>query len=83
LNCGLKPNVYLKQMLDSFDPNNKIHVEWLKKLTNAQAGDLVNVFKENPMNASIPSGYETIQVFFGLCSKYAKAVLNQNAYLIH
>lgn len=68
-------------MIQSFDPSNKEHVEWLKKLFAAEMKDKVPVLKENPMKKPVPD-FDMIQIYFGLSAKYTKAVFDKTAVIL-
>lgn len=65
-------------MIQEFNPTNKKHVEWLKKLIDSKIEDKVKVLNENPMKKEIPP-FEVIQIMFGLSMKYTQAVFNKTA----
>jgi hypothetical protein len=68
-------------MFQEFDPSSKEHVEWLKKLVEADVDKKVEILKKNPMKKDIPP-FEIIQVVFGLSMRYTQAVFKKTAYLI-
>ncbi len=68
-------------MLQAFDPSNKTHVEWLKKLVDAKIEDKVTILVENPMNKTVPA-FDMIQIMFGLSMKYTHAIFNKTAVLL-
>lgn len=68
-------------MIQEFDPSNKKHVEWLKKLIDAKVEDKIKVLNENPMKKELPP-FEIIQIMFGLSMKYTQAVFNKTAVFI-
>ncbi len=67
--------------MESFDPQNKSHVEWLKKLTEVNTEEKFKMLKTNPMNCEFPET-EMVQVLFGLCAQYAKAVFQKKAIIL-
>lgn len=68
-------------MMDKFDPSDKIHVSWLKKLVEADLDKKMSILNENPMNEKIPP-FELIHIIFGLSTKYAKAVFDKTAVIL-
>ena len=68
-------------MIQEFDPSNKKHVEWLKKLIDAKVEDKVKILSENPMKKELPP-FEIIQIMFGLSMRYTQAVFNKTAVFI-
>lgn len=68
-------------VLNDFDPTNKTHVEWLKKLMEADIEKKIEVLQANPMNKDIPP-FEVIHIIFGLAAKYTKAVFEKTAVII-
>jgi hypothetical protein len=66
-------------MLHSFDPSNKVHVEWLRDLIDAPVDKKQEIFLNNPMKKESPP-FEMIQIIFGLSMKYTKAVFANTAY---
>lgn len=68
-------------MIQEFDPSNKKHVVWLKKLIDAKVEDKIKVLNENPMKKELPP-FEIIQIMFGLSMKYTQAVFNKTAVFI-
>jgi hypothetical protein len=68
-------------MMDKFDSSNKEHVEWLKKLLEADLDKKMTILDENPMNEKIPP-FEVIHIIFGLSTKYAKAVFDKTAFIL-
>jgi hypothetical protein len=67
--------------MDSFDPQNKKHVEWLKKLTEVNTEEKFKMLKDNPMKSDFLET-EMVQVLFGLCAQYAKAVFQKRAVIL-
>jgi hypothetical protein len=68
-------------MFQEFDPSNKTHVEWLKKLIESDVEKKVEILNQNPMKKEIPP-FEIIQVMFGLSMKYTQGIFNKTAYII-
>ena len=67
--------------MDSFDPQNRAHVEWLKKLTEVNTEEKFNMLRDNPMKCDFLET-EMVQVLFGLCAQYAKAVFQKKAVIL-
>lgn len=67
--------------MDRFDPQNREHVEWLKKLTEANTEDKFKIINKNPMECEF-SGAEMVQVLFGLCAKYTQAIFQKRALIL-
>jgi hypothetical protein len=65
-------------MIQDFDPSNKEHVKWLKKVLESKVEDKVAILKKNPMNKEFPP-FDLIQIIFGLSMKYTQAVFNRTA----
>lgn len=79
------------KFLTAFDPQNKEHVLWFKRMIQV-AHDLNDPTKEmtlvaevqvNPMNVKFESrdALEWVQIHFVLGMKYAKAVLEHKAFI--
>lgn len=68
-------------MLEKFDPSDKTHVEWLKKLIETDLDKKINILNENPMNEKFPP-FEVIHIIFGLSAKYTKAVFDKTAHIL-
>jgi hypothetical protein len=68
-------------VFNSFDPYDKSHVEWLKRIIDAPVEDKHEIFLQNPMHESAPA-FEMIQIIFGLSMKYTKAVFSHTAYIL-
>lgn len=68
-------------MFQEFDPSSKKHVEWLKKLIEADIEKKIEVLKENPMKKELPP-FDIIQTMFGLSMRYTQAVFNKTAYIL-
>jgi hypothetical protein len=68
-------------MINTFDPSDKTHVEWLKRLVESDLDKKITILNENPMNEKIPP-FEMIHVIFGLSAKYAKAVFDKTAVIL-
>lgn len=67
--------------MDKFDPSDKEHVKWLKKLTEANTEDKFKVLSKNPMKYEF-SGIEMIHVLFGLCARYTQAIFKNKAVIL-
>ena len=68
-------------MIQEFEPNNKVHVQWLKKLLDADIDKKLSILEKNPMNKEIPA-YEVIHIMFALSMMYTKAVFNNSAHIL-
>jgi hypothetical protein len=68
-------------MIQSFDPSNREHVEWLKKVFGADTKNKLKFLKENPMNEDLPD-FDMIQIYFGLAAKYTQAVFTKTAVIL-
>jgi hypothetical protein len=68
-------------MISAFDPSNKTHVEWLKKLVETDLDKKITILNENPMGEKIPP-FEMIHIIFGLSAKYTKAVFDKTAAIL-
>ena len=66
--------------MDKFEPDNKAHVMWLKKLTEANTEDKFKILNKNPMNHEF-SGIEMIHALFGLCARYTQGVFQRKAFI--
>jgi|FreactcultureFD7_1027221.scaffolds.fasta_scaffold00189_41 hypothetical protein len=78
---GLKRPVFIKErMIQSFDPTNREHVEWLKKVFGAETKNKTKVLGENPMRKPMPD-FDMVQIYFGLAAKYTQAVFNKTAFI--
>ena len=69
-------------MFSDFNPSDKQHVKWLKKLIDADVENKLKVLAENPMKKEIPP-FDVIQVMFGLSMRYTQAVFNNTAYILN
>jgi hypothetical protein len=67
--------------MNTFDPSNKTHVEWLKRLVESDLDKKISVLNDNPMNEKIPP-FEMIHIIFGLSAKYTKAVFDKTAFIL-
>ena len=67
--------------MDSFDPQNRAHVERLKKLTEVNTEDKFKMLRNNPMKCDFLET-EMVQVLFGLCAQYATAVFKKKAIIL-
>jgi hypothetical protein len=75
--------------IKAFDPKNKNHVVWLKKMTDIAdtLGDprrhqaLVTEINSNPMGVKLDNrdALMWVEIHFGIAMKYARAVLNGEA----
>lgn len=73
----------------AFDPSNKKHVSWLKKMTDLAdtLGDpsrhqtLIAEINSNPLGVQLDhrDALMWVEIHFGIAMKYAKAVLNSQA----
>lgn len=68
-------------LLEKFDPSDKDHVEWLKRIVEADTKTKLDIIGENPMKQDF-YGVDMIHIIFGLCAKYAQAVFAKTAYII-
>ena len=68
-------------VLNTFDPSNRAHVEWLKELLEADVDKKMNVLTKNPMKQEIPP-FEMIHIIFGLSAKYTKAIFDKSAFIL-
>jgi hypothetical protein len=66
--------------MDKFDPANKDHVNWLKKLSEVNTQDKFKLLNKNPMNHQF-SEIEMVQTLFGLCAIYTKAIFKNKAFI--
>jgi hypothetical protein len=79
------------QFLTAFDPLDKKHVEWLKKMIDMAEtmGDpkaqltVVKSINSNPFGVKLPDrdALDWPHIHFVLCARYAKAVLNDRAWI--
>lgn len=79
------------QFLTAFDPLDKRHVAWLKKMVDLAEtmGDprahvtMVKSINANPFGAKLPDNeaLDWPHIHFALCARYAKAVLNDRAWI--
>ncbi len=75
--------------IKAFDPMNKAHVQWLKKMTDIAEtlGDpskhqtLVAEINKNPLSVKLDNrdALSWVEIHFGIAMKYTKAVLNGEA----
>jgi hypothetical protein len=75
--------------IKAFEPNQKSHVVWLKKMTDIAdtLGDpkrhhaLVTEVNSNPMGVKLDNrdALMWVEIHFGIAMKYARAVLNGDA----
>jgi len=68
-------------MIQSFDPSDSRHVEWLKRVVDAPLEEKVKILNNNPMGKDFPP-LEMVQVLFGLSMKYTQAIFKKTAYII-
>ena len=69
-------------MFEQFDPSDREHVEWLKKLVEADTlENKMRYLSDNPMKQSFHA-MDTIHVIFGLCTKYTLAVFDKTALIL-
>jgi hypothetical protein len=68
-------------MIQSFDPSNKVHVQWLKSVIDASTEEKAIHLRNNPMGKDFPP-LEMVQVLFGLSMKYTQAVFKKTAYIL-
>ncbi len=68
-------------IFQKFDPSNEKHVAWLKEFVESDLDAKQEKLKKNPMGCEVPP-FELIQVMFGLCAAYTKAVFKGNAHLL-
>jgi len=78
-----------KTFINAFDPKQKSHVMWLKKMTDIAdtLGDprrhqaLVTEINSNPMGVKLDNrdALMWVEIHFGVAMKYARAVLNGEA----
>ena len=73
--------IFNKKMIQSFDPSNRAHVEWLKKVFGAETKNKTRVLAENPMKKPMPD-FDMVQIYFGLAAKYTQAVFNKTAVIL-
>lgn len=66
-------------IFQKFDPSNEKHVRWLKEFVESDLDAKQNILKKNPMGSEIPP-FEIVQVMFGLCAAYTKAVFKGTAH---
>ena len=79
------------KFIQAFDPSNKIHVTWFKRMTDLaeEMGDpnkaitLVKEVNSNPMKLKLEDrdALDWFHIHFVLCGAYARAVLNGTAYI--
>ena len=79
------------QFLTAFDPLDKKHVEWLKKMIDLaeNMGDpkghqnMVKSINSNPFGVKLPErdALDWPHIHFVLCARYAKAVLSDRAWI--
>jgi hypothetical protein len=79
------------QFLTAFDPLDRVHVEWLKKMIDLAEtmGDpkgqitMVKSINSNPFGVKLPErdALDWPHIHFVLCARYAQAVLKGMAYV--
>lgn len=70
-------------LLDSFNASNETHVQWLKRVVEADNIEKkMEQLKNNPMKSEVPP-FEMVHILFGLCAKYTKAIFDKSAHIIH
>lgn len=79
------------QFLTAFDPLDKKHVVWLKKMIDLaeNMGDpkahhnMVKSINSNPFGVTLPErdALDWPHIHFVLCARYAKAVLSDRAWI--
>ena len=81
-------NTTAKTFVDAFDPMNKTHVLWLKKMNKAmdqldmnKRMNLDELVAQNPMGKNMPNSLDWVFIHFGLAMAYTKAVLDCKAWL--
>lgn len=67
-------------IFQKFDPSNEAHVKWLKEFVESDLDSKQSILKKNPMGSDVPP-FEIIQVMFGLCAAYTKAVFKGTAFI--
>ena len=79
---GLKQLIFIRErMIQSFDPSNREHVEWLKKVFGAETKNKIRVLADNPLKKPMPD-FDMVQIYFGLAAKYTQAVFNKTAVIL-
>jgi hypothetical protein len=68
-------------MIKEFDPSNKKHVQWFKKVVDAPTEKKMSMLEDNPMNQSVPA-FDMVQILFGISMKYTQAVFKKTAHLL-
>lgn len=68
-------------MIKEFDPSNKEHVKWLKKVIEAPTEKKMSFLEDNPMKQPVPP-FDMIQILFGVSMKYTQAVFKKTAFLL-
>lgn len=69
-------------MFEFFDPSDREHVEWLKKLVEADSlENKLRCLADNPMKQSFQA-MDAIHVIFGLCTRYTLAVFDKTAFIL-
>ncbi len=81
-------NTTAKTFVDAFDPMNKTHVLWLKKMNKAMEKmdphvrmNLDELVAQNPMEKTMTNSLDWVFIHFGLAMAYTKAVLNCKAWI--